>query len=156
MGIITHLIANGSRDQKILGDAIMIITVLGTPIAKARPRFYRRGNFVGVFNPQETIESRFLYEVKTQWGRGPLEGPLKVKCRFCMPIPKSTSKKKVELMLAGEIQHTSRPDLSNLIKFFEDACNFVLWKDDSQIVTLIASKFYDLEPKTEIEIEEGE
>jgi Holliday junction resolvase RusA-like endonuclease len=133
---------------------MITIIVPGTPIAKKRPRFARKGKFVVTYNSQETEEGRFLYEIKGQWCRPPLLCPLRVKFRFWMPIPKGTSKKKVDLMLQDKIQHTKKPDLSNLVKFAEDCCNSVVWKDDSQIVVLIASKFYDDQPKTEIEVTE--
>lgn len=130
------------------------LIIPGIPIAKARPRFFRRGKFVGVFNRQETEEGRFLFEVQKQWSRPPIEGPLKVRCSFQMPIPKGTSKKKTLDMLEERIKHTKRPDTDNLLKFSLDCLSGVVFKDDSQIIYLGGGKFYSNEPKTLIMIEE--
>lgn len=132
----------------------MTITIPGIPIAKKRPRFARKGKFVMTYNPQETEEGRFLFEVQKQWNQVPIESPLRVKCYFGMPIPKGTSGKKFEAMIKHEIRHTKRPDISNLVKFVEDCLNSVVWKDDSQIVYLAGEKFYSEEPKTVIMIEQ--
>ena len=133
------------------------IVVKGVPIAKKRPRFARRGKFVVTYNSQETEEGRFLFEVQQQWKchSNPIECPVKVRCSFEMPIPKGTSNKKRRAMIADEIKHTKKPDLSNLIKFVEDCLNGVVWKDDSQIVCLVGLKFYSREPKTLIMIDEA-
>jgi Holliday junction resolvase RusA-like endonuclease len=133
---------------------MITLEVKGKPIAKARPRFARCGKFVRTYDPQETEESRFLFEVQKQWNRPPIEMPVKVRCSFEMPIPKSTSKKKSWAMIKDEIKHTKKPDISNLIKFIEDCLNGVVWKDDSQIIYLAGGKFYSEEPKTIIMIEE--
>ena len=73
---------------------------------------------------------------------------IKVEIEYQMPIPKNFSlKAKVKLL---NTFHTKRPDLSNLIKFTEDAFNGVLWKDDSLISSLTAKKVYSFEPQTRI------
>lgn len=131
-----------------------IIEIPGTPIAKARPRFVRRGKFVSTYNPQETEEGRFLFEVQKQWKREPLKEPLIVECGFFMPIPKGTSKKKILAMLAETEKHTKRPDTSNLIKFVEDCLNGFVWKDDSQIFRIVGEKFFSENPRTLIQIKE--
>jgi Holliday junction resolvase RusA-like endonuclease len=134
---------------------MIAIMVPGTPIAKKRPRFFRRGNFVGTYNPQETEEGRFLLLVKEQFNRAPFDGPLRLSCGFYMPIPKSTSKKKRYAMLNEEIRPDKKPDMSNLLKFVEDCLNEIAWKDDSQIVSYgHMEKFYSEEPRTYIQIEE--
>lgn len=130
------------------------IEIKGNPIAKKRPRFARIGKFVRTYDPQETEEGRFLFEVQKQWSRPPIEVPIKVRCSFEMPIPKGTSGKKTKAMILEEIKHIKKPDISNLIKFVEDCLNGVVWKDDSQIVYLAGGKFYSEEPKTLIMIEE--
>lgn len=133
-----------------------IIEIPGTPIAKARPRFVRRGKFVSTYNPQETEEGRFLFEVQKQWKREPLKDPLIVECGFFMPIPKGTSKKKTVAMLAETEKHTKKPDASNLIKFVEDCLNRFVWKDDSQIFRIVGEKFFSESPRTLIQIKEAD
>ena len=131
------------------------ITVPGKPVSKLRPRFVRRGKFVGTYNPQETEEGRFLFEIQRQWKNTPLEGPIKLEVLFFMPIPKGTSKKKEIRMVAEEIKHTKKPDCDNLIKFVKDCLNQVVWKDDSQVYKIVAEKRYSQHPRTDILIEES-
>ena len=129
------------------------IIIRGQPIAKRRPRFFRRGNFVGTYNDQQTEEGRFMLQAKAKWNDPPLEGPIALKCWFWFDFPKSMSKKKRE-----DAVHTKRPDLDNLVKFVKDCLNGIVWKDDSQVVTLTAKKLYDREgegARTEIIIAYG-
>ena len=37
---------------------------------------------------------------------------------------------------------TTRPDTSKLVRGAEDALNGVIWKDDAQVITIIATKAY--------------
>lgn len=66
---------------------------------------------------------------------------------FFFKIPASHYKKRDE-MLGTPLSH--KPDLSNLVKFYEDAGNGILYKDDCVIVELKASKVYGDEEMTEI------
>ena len=61
-----------------------------------------------------------------------------------MPISK-TNKKKVE----PKMPHATIPDLSNCIKFIEDICSGVVYKDDAIIASISSKKLYDNEPRTE-------
>lgn len=139
----------------------IVLTIQGKPIAKARPRFFRRGKFVGTFNVQETEEGKFKWELLRQAlphrnSEAPLaiKGvPVKLYLRFFMPIPESISKKKRELYVGCAVKHVKKPDLDNLVKFVKDCANGVLWDDDSQVVYLSASKVYHPNPATEIIME---
>lgn len=130
------------------------ITIPGAPIAKKRPRFARRGNFVTTYNAQETEESRVLWEIKQQYSGEPSQCPVSLDVKFLMPIPASTSRKKAVQMLSGEIRHTKKPDLDNCLKFIKDVCNGTVWKDDSQIVYVQAEKYYSDAPQTILKWEE--
>lgn len=133
------------------------LIIPGNPIAKKRPRFFRRGNFTGTYNPQETEEGRFMWEVKNQLPKDFMlieQGtPLILKCDFFFAVPKSVSKKKREAMILDEIKHTKKPDLDNCIKFVKDCLNSLVWHDDSQVVMVVARKEYNALPLTEITIE---
>lgn len=125
------------------------IIIQGKPIAKKRPRFYRRGKFVGTYNDQETEEGRFMWEVKSQWPYSvphERQAPLSLRCIFYMPIPKHTSKKKRATLL----YHIKKPDTSNLLKFVEDCLSGIVFYDDSQVAEVLAAKLYDENPRTEI------
>lgn len=130
-----------------------LIVIPGKPIAKKRPRFARRGNFVTTYSDQETEEGRTLWEIKQHWEINPIGNPMKVFCLFVLPIPASTSKKRTEEMLNGMIRHIKRPDTDNYLKFYMDCMNQVVFLDDSQVWDLRGQKVYGTEPKTVIELE---
>lgn len=130
------------------------ITIPGKPIAKARPRFFRKGNFVGTYSSQETEEGKWMLEAKQQvYIEKLMEGSIALYIIFAMPVVKGWSKKKLRLLDETIVYHTKRPDLDNLVKFVKDCLNGIVWKDDSQICFLEAKKYYSLEPKTVIKIE---
>lgn len=134
----------------------MLISILGKPIAKKRPRFVRRGNYVGAYNDQETEEGKWILMAKSQINeliKRPT--PIMLSCEFFMPIPKTTSRKRANMMRNGDIKHTKKPDLDNLVKFVKDCLNGLAWEDDSQVFYLTAFKRYG-EPQTIISITKGE
>lgn len=131
------------------------ITIFGKPIAKARPRFVRRGKFVGTYSCQETEEGRWILDAKQRiTERAEAGTPVALKVLFYFDFPRSMSKKK-----RAEAIHTSKPDLDNLCKFVKDCLNGIAWHDDSQVVSLQAKKLYDydgrLGARTEIIIAVG-
>ncbi len=127
---------------------MVTFTIPGAPISKARPRFYRRGKFVGTYNSQETEEGKAMLFLREQWRREPTIQPIILEATFFMPIPKGTSKKKTIQMIEGEIKHIKRPDCDNLLKFLKDCCNGIVWNDDSQVYKVIAEKRYSENPRT--------
>ena len=137
---------------------LFTLVIPGRPVAKARPRFFRREKFVGTYNCQETEEGRFLWECKAQLMKigwiTPIEQgiPVELVCRFYFPIPKA-EKKIFQRALEGPVFHTKNTgDLSNCIKFIEDCFNDFIWHDDCQIVRISALKFYGVSPRTEISV----
>jgi len=59
---------------------------------------------------------------------------------FGFERPKSIKPKKRPYMIV-------KPDLDNLVKMVADACNGLLWLDDSQIIDLRCYKFYSATPQ---------
>jgi len=76
----------------------------------------------------------------------PMDGPVSLSVQFYQPVPPSWPKAKRAKAIACEHWPTSRPDLSNLVKSIEDACNGILYLDDSQIVSLQVLKLYAESP----------
>ncbi|WP_353096194.1 RusA family crossover junction endodeoxyribonuclease [Tissierella praeacuta] len=129
-----------------------VFTVPGPPVAKGRPRL---GKYT-TYTPTKTVNYENLVQfsyIEQYKDADLLGGDLSVTINFYFPIPKSTSKKNRELMLKGEIRHNKRPDIDNCIKSITDALNNIAYKDDGQIVQIIASKVYSEEPRTEVCIE---
>ena len=86
---------------------------------------------------------------------GPLfTGPLEAVLEMRIPIPVSWSKAHKAAALAGTELPTSKPDIDNVAKAILDACNGVAFRDDSQVVILIATKAFSEEPGVRVVIRE--
>ena len=142
------------------GTMTIRFKIQGPPIAKMRPRFRRYGK---TYDPQEKEKERWQWEVKHQLHEQGLftgflkllSGPIMLRLTFYMPLPKSTPKKTIKAIQEGKIiWHIKKPDSKNLLAWVEDCLNKFIWEDDSQVCFPIVMKFYDIEPRTEIEIEE--
>jgi Holliday junction resolvase RusA-like endonuclease len=138
----------------------MKIVILGKPIAKKRPRFYRRGKGVGVYNDQETEEGRWIVLANTQIDGQVTEVGIHLDMTFILPRPKGhygTGRNAGKLKPSAPLNPKGRPDIDNYIKFCMDCINGTgkVWKDDSQVVSLTAIKQYGENPKTVIEIIEA-
>lgn len=127
-------------------------TVPGRPQPKQRPRICQGHTYT----PKETAEyeERVLLAAKKAKviPQSPIEQTIKVQLLFYMPIPKSWKKQKQEAAKEGAIYPISRPDVDNLAKSILDACNNVIYTDDSIIADLTISKRYGTEPRAEITI----
>jgi Holliday junction resolvase RusA-like endonuclease len=128
-----------------------MITILGNPLGKQRARTLKSGRS---YTPEQTVNYENFVKMCYIEQKGEFFGdkPLRMEITAYYPIPKSTSKKKISMMLTGEIRPTKKPDLTNVIKSIEDGLNGIAYKDDSQIVTLITLKKYGLEPRVELGI----
>jgi len=135
----------------------MEIIIKGEPIAQKRPRFYRRGNHVGVYNPQETEAGRWLLEAKSQITER-IHGPLVVVIEAVFSRPRShygTGRNSGGLKASAPGPYTGKPDIDNVVKFSFDCLNGEAWDDDKQVVSLSAFKRYAVkgeEARTEIKI----
>jgi len=123
----------------------MTIIIPGKPIPLARAR---HGNGK-TYDSQKQEKLYFGYLLKS---KNPpiLTGPLHLTVAFYMPIPTSWSLKKQHA--AENASHLSKPDLSNLVKFVEDASHGILFTDDAQITSIAASKWYSAHARTELTI----
>lgn len=121
----------------------MKIVIPGAPVALKRHRHTLSGKN---YNSQRDLMNEVSFIAKSQWKYPPYSIPLKVVFSFFMPIPKRYIKKYPGLPCP------TRPDLSNILKFYEDSLIGVLWTDDSIITQISTAKLYSLEPRTEIEI----
>ena len=120
-------------------------SVEGDPVAKGRPKFSSRGGFVKTYTPKKTVTYEHLVReeaVKAIGSSEPLETPVGVFIYIRLPIPKSYPKKRREACLNGFEKPCKKPDLDNLAKSVMDAMNGVVFKDDSQIVSLHCKKVY--------------
>ena len=125
--------------------------VMGRPIPKGRPRMTRTGR---VYTPAATLkaERAFAAISAAHAPPEPLEGGLTLRLEYVFEPAKSWSKKKKASALGGELAHTTRPDLDNLVKLTSDALEGIFFKNDTQIVRIEASKRYGAQALTRVEI----
>lgn len=122
------------------------IVVLGTPVAKGRPRFARETGHA--YTPEKTrnFEAALKYAAQqAMGGLPPLEGPLAVEMEVVMPISASWPKKRQAAARDGLEWPTKKPDFDNFQKTV-DALNMVVWIDDGQIVRSKFEKRYGGKP----------
>lgn len=132
--------------------------VTGTPKPQSRPRFFRnKAGYMGTFSPKtdwfNIVYAETLKQKQEMLNDRKLNGAIRLRILFYMPIPSSFSnKKRIEL---ENMPVTKKPDIDNLIKAVMDAINYTnLWEDDSHIVKIESEKLYSKEPRCQIQIEE--
>ena len=135
--------------------------VPGAPVGKGRPRAARRGAGVVMFTPGKTADYEALVATTAAaalacdaLAHQLLDGPLNAVLEMRFPVPANWSKAKRARALAGDEWHTSKPDADNVAKAILDACNGVVFRDDAQVVVLIATKAFSEEPGVQVGIRE--
>lgn len=69
---------------------------------------------------------------------------------FCVPIALDVTFFMKKPKRLKNLHHVTKPDLSNLIKFIEDAGNGIIYTDDRLIFSINARKIYSNIPRTEL------
>ncbi len=132
-------------------------TVLGTPIAKGRPRMTKAGH---TYTPQKTVEYENLVRIEYWRQCGDFkfgqDSPLDVRILAFYPIPKSVSKKRRQMMISRKLRPMKRPDTDNVCKAILDSLNEVAYHDDAQVVDCQVRKFYGEDPRVVVKIIELE
>lgn len=140
------------------------IRLNGVPEPQMRPRFSKVGGCV--YDPQSKEKKRMKARLEA-WlmsayntekasfslSKALFSGQMSVELEFYLPIAISDSRPLRSEKQWGLKAHVSKPDVDNLAKFILDCGKGVLWEDDSQIVSLSASKYYSDEPRTLMRIE---
>ena len=134
------------------GDNDLKIIIEGKPEPQLRPRI--SGN--RMYGPKKTSDYKKYVSLsaRQQFKGEPLKKALTVEMDIYREIPKSTSNKRRLMKNEKEIRPIVRPDVDNYTKGILDALNGIAYKDDSQIVDLIARKYYSDNPRVEITIKE--
>lgn len=139
-------------------EKIVCFTVPGEPTGKGRPKFDTRGKYPRAITPRktETYESyvRAAYAQQCNNYFFPRESALAFVAIAYKPIPKSASKRRVELMRLNRIMPGKKPDWDNVGKIVCDALNGVAFHDDAQIVDGRTIKRYADVPRVEVVIVE--
>ena len=132
-------------------DLTVTFTVAGAPQGKARPRVTKYGTYTPAKTKAYEQAVQLAYMMQCQGAMFP-DVPLVIWVRAYYPIPKSASKSKREKMLKGEIRPTVKADWDNIGKAVCDALNGQAYKDDAYIVDGRVTKWYDENPRIEVEI----
>ena len=131
--------------------------VFGIPQAQKRVKFSRFGNFVNVRDPSKADKHDFAAMASINTPDDLITGAIMITLHFYFPRPKGhfgTGRNSDRLKASAPVLHTKKPDIDNLEKFVLDSLNKVMWKDDSQVFSVVKSKSYTLQdPRTEIKIE---
>lgn len=85
-------------------------------------------------------------------GRPPIDCPLELRFAAYIAVPASWSAKKQAAALADHLRPGTKPDLSNLVKQYEDAMNKLVYRDDSLITDCALFKRYSTKPRIVIEL----
>ncbi len=126
------------------------ITLPGEPIAKIRPRICHNRSY----DPQNTLKHAARFQILEMLKDFKLKRPysynipVELHFEFYM-TPKFGETKLPEW---GIHENVSKKDTDNLIKFYCDVMNGIVYEDDTQVDKIRASKYYDNNPRTEIRI----
>lgn len=140
----------------------MKIIILGEPIAKPahkcgcirnKPRAYKSTKLE---KQMKEIKKQLSREMKINGIYKPYNRSLIVRYTFLFPTNKSDAVGQKNAKLWGINPHISKPDFDNLAKMYGDCGTGILWTDDAIItVATPVGKYYDYDPRVEIEIEEN-
>lgn len=131
--------------------------VPGTPVAKGRPRFARRGNFVSTYTPAKTKAYEATVRelaIEAMQGREPLDTPIVAVIKICIAVPASYSKARRHACLDTKEMPTKKPDWDNIAKAITDSLNGIVYVDDCQIVSVYVTKRYCMEAGVSVIIRE--
>ncbi len=133
----------------------MRLVIPGDPIPKARHRSCIRHGHVATYDAQHREKTHMRMLMVSLTKDHELEQcAYRASFEFHFLPPKSASVALKNLMLWGySHHHISKPDTSNLCKFYEDCGNGILWPDDRMIIDQNITKRYSNIPCTIINIE---
>ena len=122
--------------------------VPGKPIGKGRPRFVRATG--RAYTPAKTANYETLVKLAAMDAANkadmrPIEGAVRltVEAKFERPASHyGTGRNAATLKATAPARPTGKPDADNILKAIGDAGNGVLWRDDSQIVSVRVHKWY--------------
>lgn len=121
----------------------------GVPVPKGRPRLSTRGGFARAYTPDKTRRFETAISEAARAAVGPIDpyqGAVEMEAHVIVPIPKSWPRRDKLAALEGRLRPEGKPDLDNYVKALADGMNGVVYADDAQIVSQIASKRYGEDP----------
>ena len=120
----------------------MKLVIYGNPIHKARPRFTSRGYAYNT-QDQQVLAVKSMMRCNNAFKEPYFDCGTALEVEVTFHMPRAVSRSWLEF------DPLKKPDLDNLVKFYLDAANGILWHDDCQVTNLVANKIYSKNPRTE-------
>ena len=127
-------------------------TVKGSPIPLKRHRSTRSGR---MYDPSAKDKQDFILQANNRFPKKPTNATLHMHLTFCYKRPQNhyRSKNKQKILKDNMPYYKkSTPDIDNLVKFYLDAMQGHIYKNDSQVVSIGAVKVYGEEDFVHIKI----
>jgi len=126
------------------GNGSIAFRVFGTPITQGSMKF------IGAGKPMIHSNKKLLpwrnavgLEAKQTWEGEPVTGPVVLHCLFKLQRPKSHyghGGNSMKLIPSAPARHRQKPDADKLLRAIEDALTGIIYKDDSQVDEVHATK----------------
>lgn len=145
-------------------STVLTFQVLGDPKGQPRPRAFAMRTAMGGYTARvfdagtaEGWKSLIALAAKNSRPPAPILGPVKVTVGFVFRRPNAHyrgSKVGNPLRAGAPTEHTSKPDIDNLVKALLDAITQtgLVWRDDTQVSHLASWKAYGDKPGAVVEI----
>ena len=129
----------------------MNFTIPGAPISKKRPRFSRvRGVYDVQSREKKKVQCILISQMRKNNVLSPVDEKIRVEMSVHTALPSKTSQKGLKSLIGkGDPR---KPDLDNFVKFYLDAMNKIVYRDDSLVVKILCEKIYSEHPRVEINI----
>ena len=132
------------------------LTIPGNPVAKRTHRTYVKVDWKNEriirWNrfPQREKAQGVSWDMRSQYNGPLIDESVYIIFKFYMTIPQRWTKKVLARLKEGLVHHITKPDVTNLAKFYEDCLKGVVLTDDKKVVWATPVKLYDENPRTEI------
>lgn len=129
---------------------IIVINLPGPVVGKGRPKFARLANGgISARTPEKTrsYEACLKYAANAAMaGRSLMQSPVSVAVTISVSIPTGWPTWKRSAALEGGVRPTTKPDSDNCLKIALDAFNGIVYRDDTQVVSVSMEKIYAEKP----------
>ena len=131
-----------------------MIVVEGTIRGKQRPQFKKKTG--RAFTPNQTINyENWIKQCYIEQSNKLLQGAIRARIEIYYSVPKSYSKRKIEVIKDGTDYPMKKPDCDNVVKIVLDSLNKIAYDDDKQVVELTVLKRWTFDnERIEFEMEE--
>jgi Holliday junction resolvase RusA-like endonuclease len=123
-------------------------TILGNPVAQARPRAVRTAMGVRMHDTEPVSNYKAYARLIIAQNKPvkPFDGALAMSIDVYVTKPKSWAKKRIHA--------DTKPDADNFCKLICDVCEGIVYVNDSRVVDLSVRKHLSDTPRVEIQVEQ--